>query len=101
MKKPGNLLYPVIRELGMFAGPQKAFSFPEQFYWRSKMVSFLDDRKKLAYSQKDHDAEALFSFLGELILKNHQDLSAPLENFRQTVRPVIELTGAAVLKKKS
>ncbi len=100
VKKPGNLLYPVIRELGMFAGLHKAFSFHEQLSWTPKMVSFLDDRKELAYTQRNHDAEALFCFLSELILKNRQDLSAPLENFRQTVRPVIELTGTGSSKEE-
>jgi hypothetical protein len=103
VKKPGHLLYPILRELGIFADMHKAFLFPEQFYWTSKMhggivfenlVSFLDNHKKIAYTQRNHDAEALLCFLSELILRDHQDLSVPLEHFRQTVRPVIEFDAA-------
>jgi hypothetical protein len=103
VKKSGQLLYPILRELGIFADMHKTFLFPEQFYWISKihsgivlenMVSFLDNHKKIAYTQRDHDAEALLCFLSELILRDHHDLSIPLQHFRQTVRPMIEY-GAA------
>ena len=102
VKKPGHLLYPVLRELGIFADMHKAFLFPEQFYWTSKLqgniifenlVSFLDNHKKIAYAQRNHDTEALLCFLSELILRDHQDLSVPLEHFKQTVRPVIKFAG--------
>ena len=101
VKKPGSLLYPIIRELGMFAGPRKAFSFHEKIYWTPKMVSFLNDRKQLAYTQRNHDTEALFCFLSELILQNQQDTLVPLANFRQTVRPIIDLAGAGSSKEEN
>jgi hypothetical protein len=100
VKKPKNPLYPMFRELGMFTDLHQAFSFDERLTWASRnhhnavfryLVSFLDNRKKIAYTQGNHDAEALFCFLRELILKDHQDLSKPLESFRQNVRPLIEL----------
>ena len=81
----------------------KAFQFTEQFYRKSELhgglifknlVSFLDNHKNIAYEQRNHDTEALLCFLSELLLRDHQDLSVPLERFRQTVRPVIEFDGA-------
>jgi len=110
IKKPGHLLYPVLRELGIFADMHKAFLFPEQFHWASKMhggiifenlVSFLDNHKKIAYAQGNHDTEALLCFLSELILRDHQDLSVPLEHFRRTVRPVIKFDGATGSEEES
>ncbi len=103
VKKPGHLLYPILRELGIFADMHKAFQFTEQFYRKSELhgglifknlVSFLDNHKNIAYEQRNHDKEALLCFLSELLLRDHQDLSVPLERFKQTVRPVIEFDGA-------
>jgi hypothetical protein len=101
VKKPGHLLYPIIRDLGIFAGQNvtPAYSDPS---WRSplqnrivvkKLVSFLEHRKTTAYSQRKHDTEALLDFLRELLLRDHQDLGVALQKFRQGVRPVIILDG--------
>jgi len=103
VQKPGHLMYSILRDLGIFTDMRKESLFVEQSYWASKihggavlkhLVSLLDNHKKIAYAKRDHDTEALLCFLSELILRDHRDLSIPLEKFRQTVRPVIELGGA-------
>ncbi len=113
VKRPGNIFFPVVRQLGTIINLNQAIPVLRGFEHLSVpirvgfikiridlpgqlaklLISFIKDKGVDNLFKRNHDTNALMSFLEELLVDDGADLSVPLRNFKASLKPVAELDG--------